>query len=75
MFICEYVFLDENVKEVKKVIEQNIIIGTNVDHSSHGKGKIGGIFGDDGWIIHFENKKKQYVDKSMLIQDLRYELL
>lgn len=73
----EYGYLDKNYTKVKKIVKNSYKIGTKVHHIKYGRGKIGGIFGDNGWIIHFinEEEKKMYVDDSMLMQDLRFKIL
>jgi len=75
----EYAFLDKNTIKVKRIIKRSLTIGTKLYHSQYGVGEITAIFGPDGWIINFRentsDKKKMYIDNSMLIQDLRFELL
>jgi len=73
--INEYVFLDKNTKKVKRTIIKSFKLGTKIYHSKFGDGEIVGIF-DDGWIVGFRNpKKKLFTDNSMLMEDLRFELL
>lgn len=72
----EYAYLDSNYIKVKRAIKQTYKMGTKFYHSKYGIGEIGGVFGDDGWIIDFsKEEKKMYVDNSMLMQDLRFEML